>query len=290
MSSTPRFLLLMLFLLAGLSRAHGQVHEFGLTPAMVAKLDTSERVQFKPDGQFCRNALFFGDKFVPKKLRNAGFTEAEVPIMMRWAEEQELPPALNEFTNRRPLGPLMPHYRAYAVRNTPLVWIPARGNQHMPAAMRPVGPYGMLVLPWYGTTTSRVTAVAGTPPPPALVAQALGGAGGGTATAGTTPGGVQYSTADMSEFTENGSHGTLALYYGYGGTISSAYVYELVGPGTAGDKAALVDALAKKVHASTPFIGFEKRSGKCADAQAAIRQKAGSSVGAYCQGEYRGER
>ncbi len=295
MRAALRLLLLPLALLTGLGRAHGQVHEFGLTADMVAKLDTSQRVQFKSDANFCRNALFFGDNFVKKKLLKAGFTEAEVPIMLRWAEEQELPKAMNDFVYRRPLGPLMPHYRAYAVRNTPLVWIPKSKNQHMPPAMRPVGPYGMLVLPWYGSTSPGIT-VAGTPPPPALVAGLLAGgttgssseaSSSGTATSGITPGGIQYSTADMSMFAKDASHGTIALYYGYGGSISSAYIYELLGPGTDGNKATIADALARKINSSQPFIGFEQRSGNCATAESAIRQKAGSSVSTHCEGEYR---
>jgi len=286
--------LLPLALLTGLltsaGRACGQAHEFGLTPEMVAKLDTSVRVQFKADGNFCRDAKFFGEKFVPKKLRQAGFTEAKVPVMMRWAEEQELPPALQEFMNRQLLGRLMPYYRAYAVRNTALVWIPKAKNQHMPAAMQLVGKYGMLVLPWWRTTTSAIT-VAGTAPPPALLASVLGGgtASSSSSSSGTTPGGIQYSSADMSEFTKNASNGTIALYYGYGSTISSAYVYELVGSGASGNKAAIADALAQRISSTAPFIGFEQRSGNCAVAESAIRRKAGTSVSVRCQGEYRGQ-
>jgi len=106
---------------------------------------------------------------------------------------------------------------------------------------------------------------------------------------GTTPGGVQYSTADMSMFTKDAGNGTIALYYGYGSAITSAYVYELVGPKTSGNKADIADVLTKKVSSSVPFIGFEKRSGNCATAEAAIRQKSGTSVSVRCQGQYRGD-
>ena len=134
---------------------------------------------------------------------------------------------------------------------------------------------------------------------PALLARLLSGSttgssstgfSSGTATSGTTAGGIQYSTADMSMFTKDASHGTIALYYCYGGTRRSTSTSELVGPNTDGNKAAMADALAEKVNSSTPFIGFEPRSGDYAAAEAAIRQKSGSSVSAHCQGEYRGER
>ena len=110
-----------------------------------------------------------------------------------------------------------------------------------------------------------------------------------TATTQTTASGVQYSTADMSMFTKDARNGTIALYYGSGGVISTAYIYELMGPNT-DDKSGIANLLAKRVSASQPFIGFEQRAGNCATAETAIRQKAGNSVNTRCQGEYRAAR
>ena len=108
--------------------------------------------------------------------------------------------------------------------------------------------------------------------------------------AGAAQAQVQYSTAPASIFANTGN-GTIALYYGYGSKISSAYIYELVGPNTdGGSKSAMADALAKKVNSSMPFIGFEHRVGDCNFAKSDIERKSGSGVSTYCQGEYRGER
>ena len=98
--------------------------------------------------------------------------------------------------------------------------------------------------------------------------------------------GIQVSSADMSAFTNNQSLGTMMLYYGSGSTISSAYLYELRGRELT-DKAALAAELAKRVSGSLPFIGFEMSLGKCADAQAFIQRKSGTSVSTHCQGEYK---
>ncbi len=113
-------------------------------------------------------------------------------------------------------------------------------------------------------------------------------AGGGSTRggSGTTADGIQYSSADMSEFTNNSNLGAMILYYGSGGVPGNAYIYELRGK-SLNDKNGIASLLAQKI-SGTGFIGFEHRPGStCTMAEGYIRGKSGSSVRSSCMGTYK---
>lgn len=114
---------------------------------------------------------------------------------------------------------------------------------------------------------------------------ASGGSGGGGRSSGSTSDGISYSSADMSQFTNNSRLGAMILYYGSGGVANSAYIYDLRGRELK-DKAGVAGILSARTAGST-FIGFEHRPGDCRAAEGYVQGKVGKSISTHCMGEYK---
>lgn len=225
------------------------------------------------------------------RLKRSGrFTKDEVQeIFRRLGQNELLPPALNQ---RRYDNIDLARYKCYEQSSFSLlgyhfslVWLPADENAHMPPDMRPPNAEGVAFYTGSENLSTRGRDAAGRPLPPAGSLVGTPVPGGATRPAGSSSGSIQVSSADMSAFVNNATHGSMILYYGTGSTPSAAYIYELRGRELS-DKQSVAAELSRRV-TGTPFIGFEHRLGNCAAAEGYVRGKAGSSISTHCAGEYR---
>ena len=199
------------------------------------------------------------------------------------ANEARYPDALSTYKVRQLNMEMTRNYNAYQVANFTtsfapyiLMWIPKSENTHMPKEMQPANDDGfyMLVQQKGVSETQQGSSMS--------VAQGMDNMGKSY----TTSSGIQVSSADMSQFTNNSRLGVMMLYYGYGGKASSIYMYELRGKELT-NKQAVVEQLTAK-HAGSTFIGFEWLAGyNCDMAKGFVYKKTNSTDGTRCQGEFK---
>jgi len=218
-----------------------------------------------------------------ESLETSGkFTSSEFARISTLANEESYPPAIKTKELRRMNLEMTKNYNAYKVadfmlNSSPhsLLWVPKGENGHMPAEMQPPTNEGFYMAVRNSSISdtkigSSLTAVRGMSKP---------------SNSYTTDNGIQVSSADMSQFTNNSSLGAMILYYGSGSTISSAYIYDLRGKSLT-DKAGVAGVLSGKISGSS-FIGFEHRQGNCAAAEGYVKSKAGKTISTRCMGEYK---
>jgi len=218
-----------------------------------------------------------------ESLETSGkFTGSEFAKISILANEESYPPAIKTKELRRMNLEMTKNYNAYKVadfmlNSSPhsLLWVPKGENKHMPAEMQPPTDEGFYMAVRNSSISetkigSSSTAVRGMSKP---------------SNSYTTDNGIQVSSADMSQFTNNSSLGAMILYYGSGTTISSAYIYDLRGKSLT-DKAGVAGILSGKISGSS-FIGFEHRLGNCAAAEGYVKGKAGKTISTRCMGEYK---
>ena len=189
--------------------------------------------------------------------------------------ENGFPEAISTFLLRKSNGDMIKNYNAYNVANVKtqyasyyLLWFPKSENLHMPLEMQPISDDGFYMLTQVSSTSktkvgSSQNTVYGLEKATSIYSQ-------NSSTTQTTNGGIQYSTADMSQFQ---SAGAMLIIQN-----TTMYVFEI--KGNASNQATLAAKCARDGGISGDYK-YELKSGNNCET---IKYKFAKAFTIYCKG------